>query len=229
MPRLDPVPLRILASRVIANAHPDFLRALARASGGNAGTPAECRGMSLAMFTADCDDVGYIALDEATKQADVQVVLARSFYAGASNASMPWAGEFIGILAGPNPSAVASGLAAAVACYEREVSFQYADDGDSVIFLAHTIASAGSYLSAQAGVAVGSSLAYLIAPPLEAVYGIDAALKAADVSITQFYAPPTPTNFAGALYAGALADCRAACSAFARVVQDVAATPRENI
>lgn len=229
MPRLDPVPLRILASRIIANAHPDFLHALTRTSGGNAHRAAECTGMSLAMFTADCDDVAYIALDEATKHADVQVVFASSFYAGAGNASMPWAGEFIGILAGPTPSDVSSGLAAAVACYEREVSFQYADDGDSVIFLAHTIASAGSYLSAQAGVALGASLAYLIAPPLEATYGIDAALKVADVSMTQFYAPPTPTNFAGALLVGGLADCRAACAAFARAVQDVAAVPRENI
>lgn len=229
MPKLAPVPLRVLASRIIANVHQDFLKTLITSTDGNVDDMCACRGMSLAMFTADCDDVGYIAVDEATKQADVRVLCARSFYAGAGNATMPWAGEFIGILAGPNPSDASSGLAAAIACYEMDVSFLYADDNDEVIFLAHTIASAGSYLSSQAGVVAGSSLAYLIAPPLEATLGIDAALKAAEVSIAQYYAPPTPTNFSGGLLTGSLSDCRAACSAFSDAVLDVAAMPRERV
>jgi ethanolamine utilization protein EutL len=32
--------------------------------------------------------------------------------------------------------------------------------------------------------------------------GIDAALKASDVELTEFFAPPTETNFAGALLTG---------------------------
>ena len=38
---------------------------------------------SLGIITSDCDDVTYVALDEATKAADVEVVYARSMYAGA--------------------------------------------------------------------------------------------------------------------------------------------------
>ena len=69
---------------------------------------------SLGIITSDCDDVTYVALDEATKAADVEVVYARSMYAGAGNASTKLAGEVIGILAGPNPEEVRSGLDVAV-------------------------------------------------------------------------------------------------------------------
>lgn len=230
MPKFDRVPLRILASRIIASAHHSLVAAFAAASGqleadANAGTEQT----SLAMFTADCDDVGYIALDEATKQADVKVLYASSFYAGAGAASMPWSGEFIGVLAGRNPSDAVAGLEAAVACYEQEAAFSYADDNDSVIFLDHVIAAAGGYLSKAAGVAPGSPIAYLIAPPLEASYALDAALKCADVRLAQFYPAPTPTNFSGALLAGGLSDCRAACAAFRESVAEVAGRPRVTL
>ena len=42
---------------------------------------------AIALITADCDDVTYTALDEATKKADVEVVYAKSFYGGADNAN----------------------------------------------------------------------------------------------------------------------------------------------
>lgn len=37
-------------------------------------------------------------------------------------------------------------------------------------------------------------MAYLIAPPLEAMVGLDAALKAAQVELKVFYGPPSETN-----------------------------------
>jgi len=61
---------------------------------------------SLGVFTTDCDDVSYAAIDEATKKAQVRVLYARSMYGGSSNASTKLAGEFIGILAGPDPEQV---------------------------------------------------------------------------------------------------------------------------
>ena len=90
------IPVKILAVRYLANGTP----ALAKALGAAQGYP------SLAMLTTDSDDPTYIALDAATKAADVKVCYARSFYAGAGNASTPNAGEVIGILAGPTPGAV---------------------------------------------------------------------------------------------------------------------------
>jgi ethanolamine utilization protein EutL len=95
-----------------------------------------------------------------------------------------------------------------------------------VPYLAHTVASAGSFLAGEAGVKAGSSLAYLIAPPLEGMYAMDAALKAADVKLCKLYTPPSETNFGGGLLSGTQSACAAACEAFARAVAEVAARPR---
>jgi hypothetical protein len=45
------------------------------------------RHTALGLVTCDQDDALYVALDEATKHAAVDVVFARSFYAGAAHAS----------------------------------------------------------------------------------------------------------------------------------------------
>ena len=208
------IPVKILAVRYLANAEP----ALARSLGAPEGYP------SLAMLTTDSDDATYIALDEATKAADVKVSYARSFYAGAANASTPYAGEVIGILAGPTPGAVRSGMDAALGALKR-LGFQ---DLNGVPCLAHTVSSAGSFLAAEAGVRQGSALAYLIAPPLESMYAMDAALKAADVKLCKLYSPPSETNFGGGLLSGTQSACNAACEAFARAVAEVAQSPVEG-
>ena len=208
------IPVKILAVRYLANAEP----ALARSLGAPEGYP------SLAMLTTDSDDATYIALDEATKAADVKVSYARSFYAGAANASTPYAGEVIGILAGPTPGAVRSGMDAALGALKR-LGFQ---DLNGVPCLAHTVSSAGSFLASEAEVRQGSALAYLIAPPLESMYAMDAALKAADVKLCKLYSPPSETNFGGGLLSGTQSACNAACEAFARAVAEVAQRPVEG-
>ena len=206
------IPVKILAVRYLANASP----ALAQALGAPKGYPA------LALITTDSDDATYIALDEATKAADVQVCYGRSFYAGAANASTPYAGEVIGILAGSTPGAVRSGMEAAIGALSR-IGFE---EVNGVPYLAHTVSSAGSYLASLADVPVGSALAYLIAPPLESMYAMDAALKAADVKLCKLYGPPSETNFGGGILSGTQSACDAACSAFGAAVAEVAAQPR---
>ena len=71
-------------------------------------------------------------------------------------------------------------------------------------------------------------MAYLIAPPLEALVGLDAALKTAGVALSRFYGPPSETNFAGGLLTGEQSACQAACDAFAKTVRDIAAAPLES-
>ena len=208
------IPVKVLAVRYIPNARPE----LAKALGAPRGYP------SLGLLTTDCDDATYIALDEATKAADVKVSYGRSFYAGAANASTPYAGEVIGILAGPTPGAVRSGMEAALAALQR-LGFR---DLGGVPCLAHTVASTGSFLSKEAGIPEGSALAYLIAPPLESMYGMDAALKASDVKLCKLYTPPSETNFGGGLLSGSQSACNAACEAFAAAVAQVAACPLEQ-
>lgn len=183
---------------------------------------------SLGIITTDCDDVSYTALDEATKKADVRVAYAQSMYAGAANASTKLAGEFIGIMAGPNPEEVRSGIEAAITFIENDACFYSANEDDSIVYYAHCISRTGSYLSKQAKIETGEAMAYLIAPPVEAMVALDEALKAADVELKLFYGPPTETNFAGGLLTGDQAACQAACQAFADKVCEVANNPRES-
>ncbi|MBQ7330889.1 MAG: ethanolamine utilization microcompartment protein EutL [Oscillospiraceae bacterium] len=202
------IPVKVLAARYLANADLALVKEL--------GANPECK--SLAMVTTDCDDATYIALDAATKAAEVEVCYARSFYAGAANASTPYAGEVIGILAGRTPGAVKSGMEAVLSALKR-VGFE---EAGGVPYLAHTVSSVGSFLAREANVPIGSSIAYLIAPPLESMYGLDGAMKAADVKLCKLYSPPSETNFGGGLLSGTQSACEAACAAFAQRVKEVA-------
>jgi len=213
----DPVRAVVLATKIIANVSPDLASEL----------NLEQDQRSLAIITSDCDDVTYTALDEATKAADVKVVYARSLYGGATNASTKLAGEVVGILAGSNPAEVKSGLSACIDMVENGACFVSANEDDSIVYYAHCISRTGSYLSKEAGINEGDALAYLIAPPLEALYGVDAALKAADVRLCVLYEPPSETNFGGALLTGSQSACKSACEAFADAVEFVADNPRE--
>ena len=121
------IPVKILALSFIPNAAP----ALCDALGISRERP------SLGLITTDSDDATYIALDEATKAADVTVSYGRSFYAGAANASTPYAGEVMGILSAATPGAVRSGMAAVTAALER-IGFE---ETGKIPYLAYTVSS----------------------------------------------------------------------------------------
>jgi ethanolamine utilization protein EutL len=212
---LDPIKPQILAARLIPNVDQGFAAKL------------ELRDdqRSLGLVTCDIDDSLYVALDEATKKAEVEVVYAQSFYAGSAHASGPLSGEIIGILAAPDPAEARAGLNACIAYAEESAWFYAADEPGDLAFFAHTISRTGRYLSKEAEVAEGNPLAYLIAPPLEATYALDAALKAADVEMKVWFNPPSETNFSGGLLTGSQSACRAACQAFQDAVLDVARSP----
>ncbi len=180
---------------------------------------------SIGIITLDIDDIGYTALDEATKKADVKVAYAKSFYGGAVNANSKLAGEFIGILSGTSPAEVKSGLEAAISFVENDGAFYSVNEDDTICYYAHCVSRTGSFLSDSDKLKEGDALAYLIAPPIEAVYAVEAALKAADVQMVEFFGPPSETNFGGAHLTGSQSACKAACDAFADAVQYVADNP----
>jgi ethanolamine utilization protein EutL len=211
------IPVKILSAKTIPNVSEDLAQKL--------GLKPEIR--SIGILTTDSDDPTYCALDEATKAAQVQVVYAKSCYAGAANATAKLTGEVIGILAGANPSEVTAGLRAAVEVLEGNIGFVSANEAGDVTYFAHPVSSTGQYLSEQAGIPLGEPLAYLVAPPMESVVGLDAALKAADVTLQSWFSPPTETNYGGGLLTGSQAACTAACHAFAQAVEEAAGKPRE--
>lgn len=114
MPALDLIRPSVTAMRVIASVNAEFARELK--------LPPHIR--SLGLISADSDDVTYIAADEATKQAMVEVVYGRSLYAGAAHGPSPTAGEVLIMLGGPNPAEVRAGLDAMVAHIENGAAFQ---------------------------------------------------------------------------------------------------------
>ncbi len=211
----DSIKVNILSTKIIANVTDDMLKQF--------DVPKGYR--SLGLITCDCDDVLYTALDEATKDAQVEVVYGKSMYAGAGNASTKLAGEVLGIIAGPSPAEVKSGLTSIINFIETGVSFKSANDDDSIVYYAQCVSRTGSYLSKQANIREGESLAYLVAPPLESIYALDAALKSADVKLCVLFEPPTETNFGGALLTGSQSACKAACDAFASAVKQIAENP----
>jgi ethanolamine utilization protein EutL len=217
---LRPLPPRILAVRRIPAADPALLAAYGA-------DPARHR--SLGLVTVDQDDPTYVALDEATKHAEVEVVFAKSFYAGASHASGPLSGEILGVLAAPAPSEIDDGLAAFVRCLESDACFYSADEAGKTAVFPHVIAALGRYLAPRAGLQPGDPMAYLVAPPLEATVALDMALKAAHVRAVQIFPPPTETNFAAAWLTGSLEACEAAARAYAESVVRIAANPRGEV
>lgn len=217
---LQPLPPRILSLRRIPNADPALLVAY--------GADPE-RHRSLGLVTVDQDDPTYVALDEATKHANVDVVFAKSFYAGASHASGPLSGEILGVLAASSPDEIDEGMRALVRCLEADACFYTADDAKKTAVFPHVVASLGHYLSALAGLAPGDSMAYLVAPPMEATIGLDMALKSARVRAAKVFPPPTETNFAAAWLTGSLEACEAAARAYCEAVVRVAANPRGEV
>ena len=207
----------VLSVRRLQRADPKLIEAYG-------GDPA--KHTSLGLVTCDQDDAMYVALDEATKNAPVDVIFAKSFYAGAAHASGRLSGEILGVIGARDPEEIDEGLDALIRCLQHDACFYDADGKGTVTVFPHVIASLGEYLAKESGLAVGTPMAYLVAPPLEATIGLDAALKAAEVRAVRITTPPTETNFACAWLTGDLDACEAAAVAYAAAVVDVAATPK---
>jgi ethanolamine utilization protein EutL len=140
--------------------------------------------------------------------ADVEVAYARSFYAGAKHASGLLSGEIMAILAGPNPAEVRAGLHAALEYMKHEAIWYSANADASIAFFPHLISRTGSFLSKVCDIPLGSPIAYLVAPPMEGLVALDAALKAAAVRIAALTLPPSETNYMGAMLTGDQPACK---------------------
>lgn len=213
--KYDKIPCEILSMRMVPNVNPDMIGELKLPEGHN----------SIGIFSADNDDVGYIAMDEATKKANVSVVYGETMYCGAGHASSALQGEIIGIISGPSPAEVRSGMKAIEEYFEIGPRFISCNDDDTIWYFAHCISRTGTYLSKLAGIDEGEAMAYFVAAPLEFNYALDAALKAADVRLVTFIGPPTNTNCGCAFVTGTQSACQAACDAFGEAVLSIAENP----
>ncbi len=215
MPILDPIYATPLAVQLIPHVDRNFADQLKL-------TPEQ---RSVGLISSDNDDATYVSIDEATKMANVEVVYARSFYAGARHTSGKLSGEIMAILAGPDPAEVRAGLNAAVDYMQTRAIWYSANEDDSIAFFPHVISRTGTYLSRMCNIPLGSPIAYLIAPPNEGLVALDAALKAADVTIVSLTMPPSETNYMGVMLTGDQPACMAAAAAFQNKVLEVAKNP----
>lgn len=151
---LQPVPVRVLASRIIPSVDPGLVAAF----------KLEPRHRALALFTSDSDDVSYIAIDEATKKAAVDVVYASSFYGGAGPCLRAlFRRIYRNPCCGDTRGCRSRAAHRRVDYAQNRVSFLTADPEGKLIFLSHLVSSCGTYVAEQAGIPVGTALAWLIA------------------------------------------------------------------
>lgn len=213
----DIIRASVVCKKMIPNVSPDLARIL----------KLKPEHKSIGLITGSIDDVTFIAMDEATKMADVEVAYGECTFSCLDENFTHFAGEAIGILAGTSPAEVASGLDACVDFIENGTAYYInGNDAGESIYMAHCISATGNYLSESCGVAPGTPMGYLIAPPIEQFYALDAALKAADVRVVKEFLPPLNTcNFGGALVVGTQAACKAACEAFEQACIYVANNP----
>lgn len=216
---LDPIYAKPLAVRLIPNLDAAFAKTLKL-------RPEQ---RSIGLITADNDDATYVSIDAATKMADVEVIYAHSFYAGAKHSSGLLSGEIVAVLAGPNPAEVRAGLDAAVTYLKTEAIWYSANSDASIAFFPHLISRTGSYLSKICDIPLGTPIAYLVAPPMEGLVALDAALKAASVRIASLTMPPSETNYMGVMLTGDQSACQAATFAFREMVLEVARWPIEYL
>src|SRR5207253_5202409 len=130
---LEPIKPRVLSVRTIPRADEQLAAEWKLPDGKRA----------VGMLTCTSDDALYVALDEGTKAAPVEVVYARSFYAGASYPSGPLSGEAIGLYAARDPDEIEAALAACLATLEREAWFYAADEKKQLAFFPHVVRSTG--------------------------------------------------------------------------------------
>lgn len=211
------IPTNALATHTIANISETLVEKL--------GSSRQYR--STGIITANNDGVTYCALGEATKIVVVEVVCGHSLYVGADNTPTKLADEVTGILAGPSPTEVQSGLRACAEFMTSGMGFRSANEDDFTVYFAHTVSRTNTYLSKTASVRESETLAYLIAPPPKTVMGLDETFKVFDVELAALFESPSETNFGGGLLTGAQSAYNAARAAFAKAVKAVMVRLRE--
>lgn len=182
---------------------------------------------SLAIFSVDCEDVMWMAVDDATKKAKIKVIAIETVYGGEPVAWGRFCGEIAAIISGENVSDVRSGLFYARDYIENKSgSYQINEEG-TLGYYVDCVPRIGAYFQKALGLPENTAIAYLVSSPIESTYGIDRALKAADVKVAQLFDTPSRVNTGGAILYGTEAACRSAVSAFIDGVEHCAFHPME--
>lgn len=180
--------------------------------------------IDIGLFTTACDGVGYVAADDATKKANVQVPKIYTTYGGCGRFND---GQVFGVISGPKVSDVERGLRYVREFTENESTCYSVSDDDSTLIYAQCVSHIGSYFSKTYNLEPGSPIAFLLAPALHGSVGLDEALTQADVDVVKFWSTPVQSNMCGAILTGRQAQCVTAVNAFKDAIFDLVENPVE--
>ncbi len=211
------IPLHIVMQKIIANVSSEQRRIW--------NVPEEHT--SVGIISSDCEDVMWLAVDDATKKAKMKVLQIETVYGGVQYSSRKFGGEITAIISGPKVSDVKSALHY-IKDYVENHSGNYVFDEEGTLgCYVDLVPRAGKYYQETLGVKEGESIAYLVSTPVESTYGIDKALKASNARLVELFDTPSRVNTGGAILAGSESACKAAVQAFMEAVEYCAFHPME--
>ena len=158
----------MLSQKVIANVTPEFARVYNIPEGHT----------SVGFFSADNDDIGYLAVDDASKKANIKLIHAETYYGGTTCSWSKYGGSVFVLFSGPKVEDVKSGLRYVRDFIENHSELCNFDGDEGTAFYAQTIPRPGKYFQEWCELKPGESYAYLVGGPIETNYALDKALKA---------------------------------------------------
>lgn len=182
---------------------------------------------SVGIISCDNEEVMFLALDDATKKANVEVFHASRTYAGATASWSKYGGGNIAMISGPKVQDVKSGLSYAAEYIKRKCGCYKVSEDSDVFYYADWVSRAGKYFQEKYGIPADTAYAYLYSTPVESTYALDFAMKAGDTQLVAMSEIPTRSNTVGAILSGTEAACRSAVEAYANAIERMAARPLE--
>ena len=207
----------MLSQKIIANITPEFAKAYKIPEGHQ----------SVASFSTDNDDVGYLAVDDASKKANIRGIHAETFYGGQMCSWRKYGGSVFILFSGPKVSDVKSGLAYVREFIENHSELYNFDGDEGTAFYAQCVPKSGKFFKEFCNIEEGSAYAYLVGGPIETNYALDKALKAGKTEIARYWYPPSHANSSGAVLTGTESACRAATQAFVEALRFATENPMD--
>ena len=135
--------------------------------------------------------------------------------------------DMAAIISGEKVADVKSGLQYAKDYIENKSGNYSLNEEGTLGYYVDYVPRIGKYYQESLGLSEGTSIAYLVSAPVESMYGLDKALKAADVKIAELSEIPSRVNTGGAIVYGTESACRSAVEAFAEGVEYCAFHPMD--
>lgn len=166
----------------------------------------------------------WLAVDDATKKAKIKVIQIETVYGGVDYSWSRYGGEITAIISGEKVADVKSGLQYAKDYIENK-SGNYSLNEEGHLAIMWIMYHGSESIIRSLWDLVRELLLPILYLHGGSMYGLDKALKAADVKIAELSEIPSRVNTGGAIVYGTESACRSAVEAFAEGVEYCAFHP----